>query len=127
MIPIPLISFALEGGGKPHKAVAESVINELANLSMYLSMCLQGSSSFVPQNLEKLEDISNATKSRGTRMGSPLGLTNGSIGSTGGGSGLGGGVAMVVFSNSTLLLYSVFLSSSLLSWGELLASPCWVF
>ena len=53
--------------------------------SQCASMCLEGSLSSVPQNLERLEGISNVAKSRGTRIGRPLGLTNGSIGSPSGG------------------------------------------
>ena len=91
---------------------------------MYLSMCLEGSSSLVSQNLGRLEGISNAAKSRGTRIGRPLGLTNGSMGSPSGGSGGGGGAAMVVPSSSTLLLCSVSLNSSLPNGGEPLVLPC---
>ena len=56
---------------------------------MYLFMCLEGSSSFVLQNLEILEGILNVAKSWDTEIESPLSLINGCIGSTGGGSGLG--------------------------------------
>ena len=82
-------------------------------------MCLEGFSSLVPQNLGRLECISNVAKSRGTRIGRPLGLTNGFIGSHIGGSDIGGGVTMVVPSSSTLLLCSVSLNFSFSNWGNL--------
>jgi hypothetical protein len=100
------------------------ILNLKFHFFIYISICLEGSSFFVLQNLEILESMLNVAKSRDTEMGSPLGLTNGCMGSTDGGSSLGGGVAVVASSNSITLPCSVSLDFSPFNQEGLLFLPC---
>ena len=127
VIPIPLISFALEGGGEPYKAVAR-VGDQQTSQPFYVPFHVPRRVLILgAPKLGKVGRHIQRCQVRGTRMGIPLGLTNRSISSTSSGSGMGGRVTMVVPSNSTSSLCSVSLRSSLPSRGKPLILPCWVF